>query len=182
MSALDYIVRSGRALYVGISNYNSAQTREASSILKSLGTPCVINQPSYSMFNRWVEDDGLLETLREEGIGCIPFSPLSQGMLTDKYLAGIPSDSRAASETGFLKADQVSSDLVRKAKSLQELSAARGQTLAQMALAWVLRHPAVTSALIGASKVAQVEDAVGLLEKPNFASDELQLIESILKT
>ena len=180
MGALDYIVRSGRALYVGISNYNSVQTREASSILKALGTPCVINQPSYSMFNRWVEDDGLLETLREEGIGCIPFSPLSQGMLTDKYLAGIPSDSRAASETGFLKAEQVSSDLVRKAKRLQELSQARGQTLAQMALAWVLRHPAVTSALIGASKVAQVEDAVGLLEKPNFASDELQLIESIL--
>ena len=180
MGALDYIVRSGRALYVGISNYNSVQTREASSILKALGTPCVINQPSYSMFNRWVEDDGLLETLHEEGIGCIPFSPLSQGMLTDKYLAGIPSDSRAASETGFLKAEQVSSDLVRKAKRLQELSQARGQTLAQMALAWVLRHPAVTSALIGASKVAQVEDAVGLLEKPNFASDELQLIESIL--
>ena len=182
MGALDYIVRSGRALYVGISNYNSVQTREALSILKSLGTPCVINQPSYSMFNRWVEDDGLLETLREEGIGCIPFSPLSQGMLTDKYLAGIPSDSRAASETGFLKAEQVSSDLVRKAKRLQELSQARGQSLAQMALAWVLRHPAVTSALIGASKVAQVEDAVGLLEKPDFASDELQLIESILKT
>ena len=181
MGALDYIVRSGRALYVGISNYNSVQTREASSILKALGTPCVINQPSYSMFNRWVEDDGLLETLREEGIGCIPFSPLSQGMLTDKYLAGIPSDSRAASATGFLKADQVSSDLVRKAKRLQELSAARGQTLAQMALAGVLRHSAVTSALIGASKVEQVEDAVGLLEKPDFAADELQLIETILK-
>ena len=181
MGALDYIVRSGRALYVGISNYNAAQTREASRILKSLGTPCVIHQPSYNMFNRWVEDDGLLEVLREEGIGCIPFSPLAQGMLTDKYLAGIPADSRAATPTGFLRPDQISSDKIAKVRRLQELAQTRGQTLAQMALAWVLRHPEVTTALIGASRVEQIEDAVGLLEKPDFASDELQLIESILK-
>lgn len=180
MQALDFIVRSGRALYVGISNYSAAQTREASKILRSLGTPCLIHQPVFNMFNRWVEDDGLLEVLRQEGIGCIPFSPLAQGMLTDKYLAGIPSDSRAATATGFLRPEQISSDKVEKARRLQELAQARGQTLAQMALAWVLRHPEVTSALIGASRPEQVEDAVGLLEKPNFASDELQLIEGIL--
>jgi L-glyceraldehyde 3-phosphate reductase len=180
MQALDFMVRSGRALYVGISNYSASQTREASKILKSLGTPCLIHQPVFNMFNRWVENDGLLEVLREEGIGCIPFSPLAQGMLTDKYLAGIPSDSRAAGAVGFLKPDQISSDKIDKVRRLQELAQARGQTLAQMALAWVLRHPEVTSALIGASRPEQIEDAVGLLEKPNFASDELQLIESIL--
>jgi L-glyceraldehyde 3-phosphate reductase len=180
MGALDFAVRSGRALYVGISNYNAAQTREASKILKSLGTPCLIHQPVFNMFNRWVEDDGLLEVLRQEGIGCIPFSPLAQGMLTDKYLAGIPSDSRAATPTGFLKPDQISNDKISKVRRLQELAQARGQTLAQMALAWVLRHSEVTSALIGASKVEQIEDAVGLLEKPNFGGDELATIESIL--
>jgi L-glyceraldehyde 3-phosphate reductase len=180
MRALDFAVRSGRALYVGISNYNAAQTREASKILKSLGTPCLIHQPVFNMFNRWVEDDGLLEVLRQEGIGCIPFSPLAQGMLTDKYLVGIPSDSRAATPTGFLKPDQISNDKISKVRRLQELAQARGQTLAQMALAWVLRHSEVTSALIGASKVEQIEDAVGLLEKPNFGGDELATIESIL--
>ncbi len=180
MGALDYIVRSGRALYVGISNYNAAQTREASRILKSLGTPCLIHQPVFNMFNRWVEDDGLLEVLREEGIGCIPFSPLAQGMLTDKYLAGIPSDSRAAGTVGFLRPDQISSDKIEKVKRLQELSVLRGQTLAQMALAWVLRHPETTSALIGASRPEQVKDAVGLLEKPDFSLEELKLIDGIL--
>jgi L-glyceraldehyde 3-phosphate reductase len=180
MGALDHIVRSGRALYVGISNYRAEGTREASRILRSLGTPCVIHQPVFNMFNRWVEDDGLLEVLREEGIGCIPFSPLAQGMLTDKYLAGIPADSRAASETGFLKPDQVSTDKVEKVRRLQEISQARGQTLAQMALAWVLRHAEVTSALIGASRPEQVVDAVGLLGNQSFSEDELQRIDGIL--
>jgi L-glyceraldehyde 3-phosphate reductase len=180
MGALDFIVRSGRALYVGISNYRAEGTREASRILRSLGTPCVIHQPVFNMFNRWVEDDGLLDALREEGIGCIPFSPLAQGMLTDKYLMGIPADSRAASETGFLRPDQVSTDKVEKVRRLQEISQARGQTLAQMALAWVLRHAEVTSALIGASRPEQVVDAVGLLGNQSFSGDELQRIDGIL--
>lgn len=181
MQALDFIVRSGRALYVGISNYPADKAREASHILKSLGTPCLIHQPVYSMFNRWVEDD-LLRTLKEEGIGCIAFSPLAQGLLTDKYLGGIPEGSRASKPHGFLKPAQITDDKLDKVKKLNTLAQKRGQTLAQMALAWVLRHEEMTSVLIGASKVSQIEDAVGMLSKLEFSSGELQEIESILKS
>jgi L-glyceraldehyde 3-phosphate reductase len=179
MGALDYIVRSGRALYVGISSYSPEQTREAARILKSLGTPCLIHQPVYSMFNRWIED-GLLDVLREEGMGCIPFSPLAQGLLTDKYLKGIPEGSRASKAHGFLKAKQITEDKLSKVRKLNSLAKARGQTLAQLALAWVLRHDTVTSALIGASSVAQIEDAVGALDNVNISQEELQKIEKIL--
>lgn len=180
MQALDFVVRSGRALYVGISNYPADKAREASRILKSLGTPCLIHQPVYSMFNRWVED-GLLQTLKEEGIGCIAFSPLAQGLLTDKYLNGIPEGSRASKPHGFLKPDHITDDKIAKVQKLNELAKKRGQTLAQMALAWVLRHEEMTSVLIGASKVSQIEDAVGMLSKLEFSTDELQQIENILK-
>jgi L-glyceraldehyde 3-phosphate reductase len=179
MSALDYAVRSGKALYAGISNYSADQTRAASKILKSLGTPCLIHQPSYSMFNRWVEN-GLLTALEEEGIGCIPFSPLAQGLLTDKYLSGIPSDSRAAKPTGFLKAEQVTEEKLEKVRQLNAIAEGRGQTLAQLALTWVLRHTVVTSALIGASRVAQLDDAVGLLANSTLSTDELEQIETVL--
>ena len=179
MSALDHIVRSGKALYVGISSYTADRTREAAQILKALGTPCLIHQPRYSMFDRWLEG-GLLNTLREEGIGCIVFSPLAQGLLTDKYLNGIPADSRAGKPHGFLKREQVTDDKLARVRRLQELAQARGQTLAQMALAWVLRHSEVTSALIGASRRKQIDDAVGALKALNFASEELKSIENIL--
>ncbi|MFN3266444.1 MAG: L-glyceraldehyde 3-phosphate reductase [Deinococcales bacterium] len=181
MGALDHIVRSGRALYVGISSYDPAQTREAARILRSLGTPCLIHQPVYNMYNRWIED-GLLEVLQEEGIGCIPFSPLAQGLLTDKYLRGIPSDSRAGKQDGytFLRPDNLTDALLEKTKRLNEHAAQRGQSLAQMALAWVLRHKQVTSALIGASRPQQVDDAVGALTNLNFSSEELVLIDQIL--
>ncbi len=180
MGALDHIVRSGRALYVGISSYSPEQTKEAARILKSLGTPCLIHQPVYSMFNRWVED-GLLDVLREEGIGCIPFSPLAQGLLSDKYLKGIPEGSRASKAHGFLKVKQITEDKLSKVKKLNSLAKARGQTLAQLALAWVLRHDTVTSALIGASSVAQIEDAVGATERLELSEDELKKIEKILR-
>jgi len=180
MGALDYIVRSGRALYVGISNYQPEQARQAAQILRSLGTPCLIHQPSYSMFNRWIEN-GLLDVLEEEGIGCIPFSPLAQGLLTDKYLKGIPDGSRASKAHGFLKPDQITDDKIDKVKRLNELAKSRGQTLAQLALAWVLRLNVVTSVLIGASRAAQIDDAVGLLNNKSLNAEELQLIETILK-
>jgi len=179
MGALDHIVRSGKALYVGISSYTADQTREAAHILKAWGTPCLIHQPRYSMFDRWVEDD-LLRVLREEGIGCIVFSPLAQGLLTDKYLNGIPAGSRAAKPHGFLKSEQVTEDKRAKARLLQGLAQARNQTLAQMALAWVLRHSEVTSALIGASRSEQIDDAVAALKNLSFSSEELHNIESIL--
>ena len=179
MGALDHVVRSGKALYVGISSYTADRTREAAQILKALGTPCLIHQPRYSMFDRWIEG-GLLNTLRDEGIGCIVFSPLAQGLLTDKYLNGIPADSRAGKPHGFLKREQVTDDKLARVRRLQELAQARGQTLAQMALAWVLRHPEVTSALIGASRREQIDDAVGALQVLKFASEELQSIENIL--
>jgi L-glyceraldehyde 3-phosphate reductase len=179
MGALDQIVRSGKALYAGISSYSPEQTRQAAKILRSLGTPCLIHQPSYNMFNRWIED-GLLEALREEGIGCIVFSPLAQGLLTNKYLGGIPEDSRAAKPHGFLKPEHVTDERIAKVRRLNELAQARGQTLAQLALAWVLRHPEVTSALMGASRVAQVEDAVAGLQNLSFTAEELQTIEQIL--
>jgi L-glyceraldehyde 3-phosphate reductase len=179
MQALDYIVRSGRALYAGISNYPAEKTREAAKILRQLGTPCLIHQPSYSMFNRWIEN-GLLEALKEEGIGCIAFSPLAQGLLTDKYLDGIPEGSRASKAHGFLRPADITADKLEKVKKLNEMAKLRGQTLAQMALAWVLRHAAMTSVLIGASTVAQIDDAVGTLQQLDFSSEELRQIEMIL--
>jgi L-glyceraldehyde 3-phosphate reductase len=179
MGALDQIVRSGKALYAAVSNYDADATREAAAILRRLGTPFVIHQPKYSMLNRWIEGD-LLRTLAEEGVGCIPFSPLAQGLLTDRYLQGIPSDSRAGKPHGFLRAAQVTPDTLAVVGRLGRLAAARGQTLAQMALAWVLRHPGVTSALIGASRPSQVEDAVGALPLLHFTADELTTIDDIL--
>ena len=180
MGALDAIVRSGKAIYVGISNYPHELTRKAQQTLRQMGTPCIIHQPSYSMFNRWVEG-GLLQVLDEEGIGCIVFSPLSQGLLTDKYLNGIPKDSRAGKPHGFLRPEHITEDKLAKVRRLNELAQARSQTLAQMALAWVLRHRQVTSALIGASQISQIEDAVGTLKNLTFTSEELQMIENILK-
>jgi L-glyceraldehyde 3-phosphate reductase len=179
MMALDAAVRQGKALYVGISSYNPEQTREASRILYELGTPCLIHQPSYNMFNRWIED-GLLDVLEEEGIGCIVFSPLAQGMLTNRYLQGIPEDSRAGRPTGALRRDAVTEERLNKVRRLHEVAQARGQTLAQMAVAWVLRHPGMTSALVGASRVSQVEDNVAALSNLAFAPEELQTIEGIL--
>ena len=179
MAALDQIVRSGKALYVGISSYSADQTRAAASVLRTLGTPCLIHQPRYSMFDRWIER-GLLSVVREEGIGCIVFSPLAQGLLTDKYLNGIPADSRAANPHGFLKPEQITDDKVTRVRQLQKVAEARGQKLSQMALAWVLRHSEVTSALIGASKIAQIDDAVGALLNLGFSNEELQHIDEIL--
>lgn len=181
MRALDHIVRSGRALYVGISNYPADKTREAAKILRELGTPCLIHQPVYSMFNRWVEPE-LLNTLKEEGIGCIPFSPLGQGLLTNKYLGGnIPEGSRASKAHGFLKPANITDDKLAKVNKLNDIAQSREQTLAQMALAWVLRHESMTSVLIGASKVEQIEDAVGTLNRLDFTAEELDQIEVILK-
>jgi L-glyceraldehyde 3-phosphate reductase len=177
MMALDHIARSGRALYVGISSYNSRRTREAVAILEDLGTPCLIHQPSYSMINRWVEDDGLLDTLEELGVGCIAFSPLAQGMLTDRYLGGIPQDSRAA-QGKSLRKEFINEKTLGNIRHLNEIAARRGQSLAQMAVAWVLRGGRVTSALIGASRPEQVEEIVAGLEKADFTADELAEIES----
>ncbi|ANY66097.1 L-glyceraldehyde 3-phosphate reductase [Paenibacillus sp. BIHB 4019] len=180
MAALDHIVRQGKALYVGLSNYSAEQTAEASLILQRLGTPCLIHQPSYSMFNRWIED-GLQDVLDTEGIGSIVFSPLAGGLLTNRYLNGIPQDSRAAGPSVFLQSDQITEGKLEKIKLLNAHAAERGQTLAQMALAWVLRGGRVTSALIGASRVEQIDDNVAALSSLDFSSDELARIESILK-
>jgi L-glyceraldehyde 3-phosphate reductase len=181
MTALDFAVRSGRALYVGVSNYPPDLTRQAAQILRELGTPCVIHQPYYNMLGRWIED-GLLDVLSEEGIGCIAFSPLAQGVLTDKYLAGdIPDGSRASKKHGFLRPEQITNDKLEKARQLTAIAQARGQTLAQMALAWVLRHPGMTSALIGASKVSQIEDAVAALKNLAFSDEEMRQIDEITK-
>ncbi len=177
MGALDYIVRSGRALYVGISSYNSERTREAVAILNDLGTPCVIHQPSYNLLNRWVERDGLLETLEDLGIGSIAFTPLAQGMLTSKYLGGIPEGSRA-SQGKSLNKKLLSDEMVSRLQALNVIAEARGQTLAQMALAWVLRGERATTALIGASKVSQIEDCVGAVGKLDFTADELAAIDA----
>jgi L-glyceraldehyde 3-phosphate reductase len=179
MGALDSAVRQGKALYVGISNYNPEMTRRAAQILKNLGTPCLIHQPRYSMLDRWIED-GLLDVLTEEGIGCIVFSPLAQGQLTDRYLNGIPSGARATkTERVWLTPDDVKKNLP-KTQKLSELAKKRGQSLAQMALAWVLRQPAVTSALIGASSVKQLEDNLAALNNLKFSDDEVEKIEKIL--
>ena len=180
MMALDQIVRSGKALYAGISNYDAEQSRKAFEILRSLGTPCLIHQPSYSMFNRWVED-GLLDVLEENGVGAAVFSPLFQGLLTDKYLKGIPKGSRADKETGFLQTSQVSPEKVEKVRRLNEIAKKRDQSMAQMALAWVLKDPRITSVIIGASKVEQIESAVDMLDNIGFTRKELESIENILK-
>lgn len=177
MGALDYAVRSGRALYAGISSYSPDQTREAARILRELGTPCVIHQPSYNIFDRWVED-GLLEVLEAEGIGSIVFCPLAQGMLTDRYLKTVPADSRAAKDHGFLKEDAVSKNLP-KIRALNDIATARGQSLAQMAITWVLRQKAVTSALIGASRPEQILDNLAALQAAPLEAAELQAIDAI---
>jgi L-glyceraldehyde 3-phosphate reductase len=178
MSALDLIVRQGKALYVGLSNYKAEQADKAISILKKLGTPCLIHQPKYSMFERWVEG-GLLDVLEKDGVGCIPFSPLAQGLLTDKYLHGIPGDSRAA-RNGFLKASQITEERLNQIQQLNELAKARNQTLAQMALAWILKDKRVTSVLIGASRPGQLTDSLKCLDNIVFSKDELDKIEEIL--
>jgi len=181
LGALDHVVRSGKALYAGVSNYPASLTREAARILKELGTPCLIHQPSYSLLNRWIEPE-LLGVLAEEGIGCIVFSPLAQGLLTNKYLAGIPDDSRAANPHGFLRREQVTETTLARVRKLDAIARRRGQTLAQLALAWVLRHPGMTSALIGASRVSQIDDAVGALENLEFSGEELAEIDSAVGT
>jgi L-glyceraldehyde 3-phosphate reductase len=177
--ALDRAVRSGKALYAGISNYSPEGTARMAAILRDLGTPCLIHQPKYSMFERTPER-GLLDTLTKEGIGGIVFSPLAQGLLTNRYLSGIPADSRAGHDPRFLKPEQITEARLKCIRSLDTLAKERGQTLAQMALAWVLRQPAVTSALIGASKVQQVDDCVGTAKHLVFSSSELDKIEKIL--
>jgi len=179
MRALDHIVHSGRALYVGISNYKPAEAETAIHMLQELGTPCLIHQPSYSMFNRWIED-GLLNVLDRENVGCIVFSPLAQGLLTDKYLNGIPEGSRASKPTGFLRPAQITEEKLVKVRQLNKMAKSRGQSLAQMALAWVLRHKTVTSAVIGASRIEQIDDGIGTLKNLEFSSDELGQIETIL--
>lgn len=180
MSALDLIVRQGKALYVGVSNYPADEAEKAFAILKRLGTPCLIHQPKYSMFERWVEG-GLLDVLEKDGVGCIPFSPLAQGLLTNKYLHGIPEDSRAAKSTGFLQEGQVTEQRVNQARQLNEIASQRGQTLAQMALAWLLKDHRVTSVLIGASRAEQLADSLKCLDNIEFSKEELAKIEDILK-
>ncbi|MFV0547673.1 MAG: L-glyceraldehyde 3-phosphate reductase [Limnobaculum xujianqingii] len=179
MSALDLIVRQGKALYVGLSNYPADKAKEAIRILNTLGTPCLIHQPKYSMFERWIEN-GLQDVLQEEGIGSIAFSPLAGGLLTDRYLSGIPEGSRIASDSPFLTSDQLTEARVTQIRQLNEIAQRRGQKLVQMALAWVLREGRVTSALIGASKVSQIEDAVAALNNLTFSQQELNEIETIL--
>jgi len=180
MGALSHAVRSGKALYAGISNYyEPAQTAEAARILRELGTPCLIHQPRYNLLDRKIEG-GLTETLAKEGIGCIPFCPLAQGLCTDRYLNGIPADARASKAHGFLKSDHVTPEVIVKIQKLNAVAQARGQKLAQMALAWVLRDPVITTALIGASKVSQIEDNIEALKNTKFAPEELATIDQIL--
>jgi L-glyceraldehyde 3-phosphate reductase len=181
MGALDHVVRQGKALYVGISSYSPEQTRQAARLLRELGTPCLIHQPRYSLFDRWIEQ-GLLDVLAEEGIGCIVFSPLAQGLLTNKYLDGLPADSRAAKTHGFLRPADITPKKLDQVRQLDGIARQRGQTLAQMALAWVLRHPGVTSAVIGASRVGQIEDGVAAFQAAAFQPEELEAIETILAT
>ena len=179
MGALDHAVRQGKALYVGISSYDPEQTAKASAILKSLGTPCLIHQPKYSMMDRWVED-GLLDVLEEEGIGCIAFCPLAQGLLTGKYINEIPKDSRALKPQASFSSENITDDVRKKLVALNEIAAGRGQSLAQMALAWVLRDERVTSALIGASRIEQIEENAAVIEKLDFTSEELSAIDAVL--
>jgi len=179
MAALDLIVRQGKALYVGISNYKPEEAARAIQILKELGTPCIIHQPKYSMYERWIED-GLLDLLGNEGVGCIPFSPLAQGLLTDKYLKGIPEDSRAAKSHGFLQRDQITDEKLNQLNKLNVIAQERGQKLAHMALSWILRDPRITSVLVGASRPEQLADSLKCLENTSFTEDELNRINLIL--
>lgn len=181
MRALDQAVRSGKALYIGLSNYNVEQTREAVSLLESLGTPLLIHQPSYSMLNRWIEG-GLQDLLAEKGIGTIAFTPLAQGLLTNKYLNGIPGNSRAAKPSTALDESGITPDVLRKIRALNQLAASRGQSLAQLALSWTLRNGRVASALIGASRVDQIQENIAALDQGEFSSEELERIETILNT
>jgi L-glyceraldehyde 3-phosphate reductase len=179
MGAVAHAVRAGKALYAGLSNYKADETRRAAQLLREMGAPCLIHQPRYSMFDRWVEG-GLLEALAAEGAGCIAFSPLAQGLLSEKYLQGIPEGSRASKAHGFLRPAHVTPDKLAQATRLNALASARGQTLAQLALAWVLRHPVMTSVLIGASSVAQIEENIKSLDHASFSAEELKSIEAIL--
>jgi len=180
MMALDSAVRQGKALYAGISNYDADQSARAISILNSLGTPCLIHQPKYSMFERWVEK-GLLDVLEKNGVGCIPFSPLAQGLLTDRYLKGIPEDSRAGKPHGFLKAAEITSEKLEKIRKLNDIAKERNQSLAQMALSWLLKDKRITTVLIGASSVGQLDNNIDALNHPEFSAAELAAIEQILK-
>ena len=180
MAALDLIVRQGKALYVGISNYRAEEAAKAIALLRKLGTPCLIHQPKYSMFERWVED-GLLDLLEKEGVGCIPFSPLAQGLLTNKYLKGIPEDSRAHKSTGFLQEKDITPEKIEKVRKLNELAIKRDQTLAQMALAWILRDKRITSVLIGVSRPEQITDSLQAFRNTWFSAEELKQIEAILR-
>jgi len=180
MGALAHAVHSGKALYAGISSYPAELTRKAVAILKDMGVDCLIHQPSYSMFNRWVED-GLLDVLEETGVGCIPFSPLAQGLLTNKYLNGIPEGSRAAKSTGFLRVEDVTDEKIAKARRLNDIAAERGQSLAQMAVAWLLKDQRITSVLVGVSSVKQLDDNLEALGNKTFTGDELQVIENVLQ-
>lgn len=179
MMALNHLVRQGKALYAGISSYTNEQTRQATEILRQLGTPCLIHQPRYSMLDRWVEDE-LLHTLDTFGIGCIAFSPLAQGILSDRYLQGIPGDSRAGKPTGFLEPEKITPGILEKVKQLNQVAARRGQSLARMAIAWLLKDPRVTSVLIGASSVEQLDDNLQALNNLQFAAEELQEIDAII--
>lgn len=180
MEALEQVVRSGKALYIGLSNYTEEQTREAVEILEGLGIRCLIHQPRYNMFDRWVED-GLLDLLETKGIGCIPFSPLAQGLLTDKYLKGIPEDSRMAGSSIFLRTNARTEETVQKIAALNDIAAQREQSLAQMALAWLLKDHRITSVLIGASKTEQIDDGLKAVQNTSFSEDELRKIEAVLK-
>ncbi|VXB64580.1 aldo-keto reductase [Flavobacterium sp. 9AF] len=180
MSALDYAVRSGKAMYAGISNYSAEETEKAIAILKELGTPCIVHQAKYSMFERWVEER-LLDVLQTNGLGCVAFSPLAQGLLTTKYLKGIPENSRAANPNGYLQSSEITEDKLQKISALNNLALERSQTLAQMAIAWLLKKEIITTVLVGASSVNQLLDSIGSLKKLEFSSNELQQIEDILK-
>jgi len=179
MGALAHAVRSGKALYVGLSNYNAEQTRRAAALLRDLGVPCLIHQPKYHLFERWIER-GLTQVLQDEGIGGIAFCPLAQGLLTNRYLAGIPADSRAGRDPRFLKPEHITTDKLARLRRLDDIARARGQSLAQMSLAWVLRQPTITSALIGASKVAQLEENIAALRRLDFSAAELTAIDRIV--
>lgn len=181
MGALAHAVRSGKALYVGLSNYNAEQTTLAASLLRESGTPCLIHQPKYHLFDRWIER-GLTRVLHDEGIGGIAFCPLAQGLLTNRYLAGIPPDSRAAHDPRFLKPEHITEERLRKVRQLDQLARARGQSLAQMSLAWILRNPVITSALIGASKISQIQENVAAVNNTTFTTSELAAIERVLAT
>ncbi|WP_324721184.1 L-glyceraldehyde 3-phosphate reductase [Salinimicrobium sp. HB62] len=181
MGALDQIVRQGKALYVGVSQYSAGQTAKAAEILRNLGTPFIIHQPRYNMFDRWVED-GLMDTLEKGGLGSIVFSPLEQGILTSKYLMGIPEDSRAAVKGGYLDKEKITQEVLEKVKQLNKIAENRGQSLAQMAISWLLKDPRVTSVLIGVSRVSQLEDNLAGLKNLHFRSEELEAIENILRS